>query len=107
VPKTSEGFRLYVAAQEHVIGAVLIQKEGDKEFAVAYLSRWLISGETRCTSIEKLCLSLYYSCTKLRRYLLSSTCTVVCQYDIIKYMLQKQILRGRLGKWHMRWWSTI
>jgi hypothetical protein len=53
VPKTSEGFRLYVAAQEHVIGAVLIQKEGDKEFAVAYLSRRLIGGETRCTSIEK------------------------------------------------------
>jgi hypothetical protein len=24
---------------------------------------------------------------------------VVCQYDIIKCMLQKQILSGRLGKW--------
>jgi membrane-bound ClpP family serine protease len=23
----------------------------------------------------------------------------VCQYDVIKYMLQKPILSGRLGKW--------
>jgi hypothetical protein len=24
---------------------------------------------------------------------------VICQYDVIKHMLQKQILSGRLGKW--------
>jgi hypothetical protein len=24
---------------------------------------------------------------------------VVCQHDVIKYMLQQPILRGRLGKW--------
>ena len=44
-------------------------------------------------------MSLYYVCTKLRHYLLSSTCIVVCQTDVIKYMLQKPILSGRIGKW--------
>ena len=48
---------------------------------------------------EKLYLSLYYVCTELRHYLLSSTCVVVCQTDVIKYMLQKPILSGRIGKW--------
>ena len=48
---------------------------------------------------EKLYLSLYYACTKLRYYLLSSTCIVVCQTDVIKHMLQKPILNGRIGKW--------
>jgi hypothetical protein len=49
--------------------------------------------------IEKLCLSLYFACTRFRHYLLSSTCTVVCQTDVVKYMLQKPILSGRVGKW--------
>ena len=44
-------------------------------------------------------MSLYYACTKLRHYLLSSTCIVVCQTDVIKHMLQKPTLSGRIGKW--------
>ena len=44
-------------------------------------------------------LILYYACTKLRHYLLSSMCIVICQADVIKHMLQKPILSGRIGKW--------
>ena len=55
--------------------------------------------ETRYAFLEKLCLCLFYSCSKLRHYLLSSTCVVTCQVDVIKYMLQQPILRGRIGKW--------
>ena len=40
-----------------------------------------------------------YVCTKLRHYLLSSICIVTCQADVIKHMLQKPILSGRIGKW--------
>jgi hypothetical protein len=43
--------------------------------------------------------SLYYACTSLRHYLLSSTCIVACQPDVIKHMLHRPILSGRLGKW--------
>jgi hypothetical protein len=32
-------FKLYVAAQEHVIGVVLTQESEGKEFIVAYVSR--------------------------------------------------------------------
>jgi hypothetical protein len=49
--------------------------------------------------MEKLCLSLYYACSKFRHYILSSSCIVACQYDVIKHVLQKPILSGRLGKW--------
>jgi ribonuclease HI len=31
--------------------------------------------------------------------LLASTCIVACQTDVIKHMLHRPILRGRLGKW--------
>jgi hypothetical protein len=46
-----------------------------------------------------LCLSLFYACSKLRHYLLSSTCVVACQADVIKHMLQQPILYGRIRKW--------
>jgi hypothetical protein len=42
---------------------------------------------------------LYYACAKFRHYILSRTCTVVSRHDVIKYMLQKSILSGRIGKW--------
>jgi ribonuclease HI len=66
---------------------------------VAYVSRHLLDAETRYVFMEKLCLSLYYACSKFRHYILSSSCIVACQYDVIKHMLLKAILSGRKGKW--------
>jgi hypothetical protein len=90
---------MYIAMQEWVIGAVLLQEEDGKEFLVAYVSRHLLDGETRYVFMEKHCLSLYYACSKFRHYILSSSCIVACQYDVIKHMLLKPILCGRIGKW--------
>src|SRR6185437_6701683 len=70
----------------------------DKEYVITYISRRLIDAETRYTFTEKLCLSLYYACTKLRHYLLSSTCIVVCQTDVLKRMLQKPVLNDKIGE---------
>ena len=92
-------FKLYVAAEDKVIGAVLTQETEGKEYIITYLSRRLIDAETRYTFIEKLYLSPYYAYTKLRHYLLFSICIVVCQIDVIKYMLQKPILSSQIGKW--------
>jgi hypothetical protein len=87
-----------VAAKDKVIGAVLTQETKGKEHIITYVSRRLIDVETRYTFIEKLCLFLYYACTKLRHYLLSSTCIVAFQTDVIKHMLYKPILSSRIGK---------
>ena len=77
-PRRGVPFKLYVAAEDKVIGAVLTQETEGKECIIIYLNGRLIDVETRYTFIEMLCLSLYYACTKLRHYLLSSTCIVVC-----------------------------
>jgi hypothetical protein len=92
-------FQLYIAVEDAVIGAVLTQVMEGKEHIITYLSRCLIEPKTRYSFIEKLCLSLFYACFKLQHYLLSSTCKVACQADIIRYMLQQPILGGMIGKW--------
>ena len=97
-PQVGVPFRLYIAAEEKDIGAVLTQETEGKEHVVTYLSRRLVDAETRYTFIEKLCLCLFYACTKCRCYLLFSHCTVSGQTDVIKYMLQNPIMSGRIGK---------
>jgi hypothetical protein len=92
-------FRLYIAAEDSIIGAILTQVMDGKEDIITYLCQRLIATETRYSFIEKLCLSLFYACSKLRHYLLSSTCIVACQADVIRHMLQQSILSGRIGKW--------
>jgi hypothetical protein len=78
---------------------VLTQESAGREAAVAYLSRRMVDAETRYTYIGKLYHALYYACSKFRHYILSSSCTIVCKHDVIKHMMQKPILSGRLGKW--------
>jgi hypothetical protein len=98
-PLTGTLFRIYIAVEDAVIGAVLTQVMEGKEHTMAYLSRCLINAETRYSFIEKLCLSLFYTCSKLQYYLLSSTCIVACQADVIKHMLHQPILSERIRKW--------
>jgi hypothetical protein len=86
-----------VAAQEKVIGVVLTQDSG-REFAVAYLSWRLLDAEVRYVHIEKLCLAVYYACSKFHQYILSSSCTIICQHNVVKHMMQQPILSGRIGK---------
>jgi ribonuclease HI len=92
-------FRLYIIVEDVVIGAVLTQVMEGKEHIISYLSRCLIDTETRYSFIKKLCLSLFYACSKLRHYLLSSTCIVTCQANVIKHILQQPILSVRSRKW--------
>jgi hypothetical protein len=53
-PKLGVPFRLYIATEDKVIGAILTQETEEKEHVVTYLSRRLVDAETRYTFIEKL-----------------------------------------------------
>ena len=91
-----------VLVDERAVGSSLIQEyEGEKR-AIYFVSRRLLDAETRYSPIERLCLCLYFSCTKLRQYLLSAECVVVSKDNVIRYMLSLPILKGRIGKWIIR-----
>jgi ribonuclease HI len=98
-PMAGIPFRLYIATEDAIIGDILTQIMEGNEHIITYLSWRIIDTETRYSFIEKLCLSLFYTCSKLRHYLLSSTCIVTCQADVNRHMLQQLILYGRIRKW--------
>jgi hypothetical protein len=98
-PQHRKPFRLYLSTDDTVIGSALIQEFEGKEHVICYLSKRLVDAETWYSTIKKLCLCLYFSCIKLRHYLLSVECTVICKDDVVKYMLSMPLLSGRIGKW--------
>jgi len=98
-PQQGKPFRLYLSTDWMVIGSALIQEFEGKQRVIYYLSRRLVDAETRFSAFEKLCLCLYFSCIKLRDYLLSAKCTVICKDDVVRYMLSMTIMSGRIGKW--------
>jgi hypothetical protein len=98
-PQHGKPFRLYLSTDDTVIGLALIQEFVGKERVICYLSRRLVDAETRYSAIEKPYLCLYFSCIKLRHYLLSAECTIIYKDDVVKYMLSMLILSGRIGKW--------
>jgi hypothetical protein len=61
-PQAGKEFRIYVATEEHIIGAVLVQEDDDKKFIIAFISQRLLDDEARYTFLKKLCLSLYHAC---------------------------------------------
>jgi hypothetical protein len=70
-----------------------------KEKVVFYLSRRMLDTETRYHEIEKICLCLFFTCTKLRHILLSAEIIVIYKSDVIKHILTAPVLKGRLRKW--------
>jgi hypothetical protein len=60
-PKRGVPFKLYIAAEEKIIGAILTQEDKGKEYVIAYLGRRLLDPETRYDHIE----NCAYHCTML------------------------------------------
>ncbi|XP_024190360.1 uncharacterized protein LOC112194342 [Rosa chinensis] len=99
-PRAGFPLKLYISAAEASIGSLLAQDDEEGiEHAIFYLSRTLTDCETKYTPMEKQCLTLYFSACKLRHYMLSFTTCIIAQTDLVKYMLSRPILRGRIGKW--------
>ncbi|KAM1778999.1 hypothetical protein ACFX12_040426 [Malus domestica] len=99
-PQRGKPLKLYVSASEKSMGSLLAQNnEGGKEQAIYYVSRILTGVEIRYTPVERLCLALYFIACKLMHYILPCHIHIIAKTDVIKYMLSKPMLTGRIGKW--------
>jgi hypothetical protein len=92
-------FYIYLSVGNTSIASVVVQVYDGKENVVFYLSRRMLDTETKYLEIEKLCLCLFFTYTKLHHILLSAKVIVICKSDVIKHMLSAPLLKGRLGKW--------
>lgn len=101
-PIQGKPFILYISATNTSLGALLAQHdENNKERAIYYISRALVSYEMNYTIIEKACLALVFSSQKLRHHMLAHSIKIVANIYPLKYLLSKATLTGRLAKWVM------
>lgn len=81
------------------MGSMLVQEDDNGvEQAIYYLCRVPNDAETRYSLIEKLCICLYFFCTKLKHYIKPIDDYVSMHFNVIKHMLSKPILHCRIGK---------
>jgi hypothetical protein len=93
-PQQGRPFYIYLSVGDTSITSVVVQVYDGKEKVVFYLSKRMLDTETRYPEIEKLCLCLFFTCTKLRHILLSAEVIVICKSDVIKHMLSPPVLKG-------------
>jgi hypothetical protein len=98
-PRQDRPFYIYLSVGDTSIASVVVQLYDGKKRVVFYLCRRLLEAETRYFDMEKLCLCLFFTCTKLRHILLSAEIIIICKLDVIKHMLSAPVLKGQLGKW--------
>jgi hypothetical protein len=98
-PLQDRSFYIYLSVGDTSIASVVVQVYDSKEKVVFYLCRRMLDMEIRYHEIEKLCLYLFFTCTKLRHILLSAEVIVICMLDVIKHMLSAPVLKGQLRKW--------
>jgi ribonuclease HI len=98
-PQQDMLFYIYLSVGDTSIASAVVQVYEGKEKVVFFLSRRMLDMETRYPEIEKLCLCLFFTCTKLHHILLFAEVIIICKSDISKHMLSAPVLKGRLRKW--------
>jgi len=100
-PMKGRDLKLYILALDWTIASMLVQEDdNDIECVIYYLSQILNDVEVRYNAIVKLCLCLYYSCTKLKYFINSFNVQVLSHNNVIKFMLSKSILHNKSGPLH-------
>ncbi|XP_070667444.1 uncharacterized protein [Malus domestica] len=101
-PRRGKPLKLYISAAKEFIGYLLAQdNDAGREQVIFYLSRNLNQPEINYSTVEKLCLTLFFTASKLRHYMLPSVTQVIAQIDVIRYMLTRPIVKDQIGKWTM------
>ncbi|CAL2257562.1 unnamed protein product [Prunus armeniaca] len=92
--------KFYLTATNATVGALLAQDDhGGEKSPIYYVSRQLRGVETRYQKTELLCLDLVYAAQCLRHYFLAHKLQLIVKSDLVRYLLTRPVLSGRLARW--------
>ncbi|XP_024156336.1 uncharacterized protein LOC112164363 [Rosa chinensis] len=98
-PTPGVPLKVYLASTNAVVGALLAQDgEAGEEFPIYNVSKLLRGAETRYPKAERLCLALVYVAQRLRHYFLAHKLQLMVKTDLVRYLLTKPVLSGRLAR---------
>ena len=98
-PDFSQKFYLFTDASNTAIGAVLMQKEGDKLKPIAFSSRSLSNTERRYSTTKKEALAIIDSLKRFRHLVLGYQIEVFTDHQPLRALFQSKLDTGSIGRW--------
>ena len=92
-------FEITCDASDHVVEAVLGQREDKKPFVIYYASKTLDSAQSNYTTTEKEFLAIVFAQDKFRSCIVGSPIIIFTDHATLKYLLSKQDTKPRLIRW--------
>ena len=94
-------FHVFCDARNVVVGSVLCQSTRKKENdqPIAYPSKQLTLAERNYSTTHTQCLTMVFSVKKLIHYFICNPMVFFVDYMVIKYLVNKHELSGRLARW--------
>ena len=102
-PNFEKEFILYTDASKIALGAILHQvgKDG-KEHVIAYENKTLGPAEQNYHTIELECLAVVWAIEKFDYYLEGNKFKIITDHIALKWLFNKAIPKGRIGRWIAR-----
>ena len=100
-PDSDLEFYLNTDASTTGLGAILSQKQNNKEVVIQYLSRTLNSAERKYSTSERECLATVWAVKSLRPYLLGSKFTIITDHSALQWLYRQKDPTGKLGRWSL------
>ena len=102
-PDFTKEFILYTDASKMALGAILHQKGNDGiEKVIAYENKTLSNAEQNYHTTELECLAVVWAIEKFDYYLLGNNFKVITDHIALKWLFNKAIPKGRVGRWIAR-----
>jgi hypothetical protein len=100
-PNFNQPFYLHTDASGTGLGAVLAQKEGKQEYAIAYASRSLTKPERNYSTTEQECLAVIWAVEHFHQYLGTNRFYLVTDHSALQWLKTSE-LKGRRARWILR-----
>ncbi|KAK0577724.1 hypothetical protein LWI29_037560 [Acer saccharum] len=97
-PEMGETLYMYLSVSEAATSSVLVRQEEGIQKPIYYTSKALLPAENRYSPVEKMALALITAARKLRPYFQAHKIGVYTNC-LLKLILQKPEVSGRLTKW--------
>jgi RNase H-like domain found in reverse transcriptase len=93
-PDPTKPMEIHPHASAYGIGALLVQRDEEKERPLAYASRLLCRSEENYSITEKECLALVWAVKKFRPFIWGQPIKVVTDHHAICWLFSKKDLAG-------------
>ena len=98
-PDPNSPYKLYTAASDTTIGAVLAQDTPEGEKVIQYISHKLNPGQQKWPVIEREAYAIIYSINKLMHYLYGAHFTVYCDHKPRQNLFTSEMKNTRVQRW--------